>query len=100
MGSTGRVNIAGDGSGNAVWEIRVSEGFSPVTAWTWHIEGVGPIVMAYMHSYDVVFRGGSENKEDIEGRGRVTSGVVCNVRVQVEVENVAKECPEDMCEYG
>jgi hypothetical protein len=56
--------------------------------------------MAYMHSYDVVFRGGSENKEDIEGRGRVTSGVVCNVRVQVEVENVAKECPEDMCEYG
>jgi hypothetical protein len=53
-----------------------------------------------MHSYGIAFRGGSENKEDIEGRGRVTSGVVCNVRMQVEVEKVAKECPEEICEYG
>jgi hypothetical protein len=53
-----------------------------------------------MHSYGVAFRGGSENKEDIEGRGRVTSGVVCNVRMQVEVEKVAKECPGEVCEFG
>lgn len=93
MGSTGSMNAVGDDSGNVVWEIRESEGVSPLTAWMWHIEGVGLAVTAYIHSYGVAPRGGSENRDDIEGRGRVSSGTVCNVRVQVAVEKVARARP-------
>jgi hypothetical protein len=46
-----------------------------------------------MHSYGAELRGGSENREDIEGRGRVSSGEVRNVRMQVVAENVARVRP-------
>lgn len=42
---------------------------------------------------------GSENKEDIGGSDRVSSGVVCNVRRQVAFEKVAKERPEKVYKY-
>ena len=32
IGSTGRMNAAGDGRGNVVWDIRESEGVLPLTA--------------------------------------------------------------------
>jgi len=52
-----------------------------------------------MHSYDAALRGGSENRDSIEGRGRTSSDVVCNVRMQVEAENVARDCPGKLCEF-
>jgi hypothetical protein len=61
------------------------------------MEGIGLVVTAYMHSYDVALRGGSENRDDIGGRGRVSFGVVCNVRMQVAVEKVARDRPAKLC---
>lgn len=34
IGSTGRMNAAGDKSGNAVLDIREREGVTPLAAWT------------------------------------------------------------------
>jgi len=60
------------------------------------MEGIGPVVTAYMHSYDAGLRGGSENSDDIGGRGRVSFGVACNVRMQVAIEKVARDRPVNL----
>jgi hypothetical protein len=39
------------------------------------MEGIEPVVIAYMHSYGAGLRGGSENRDDIGGRVRMSSGV-------------------------
>src|SRR5258708_32778276 len=45
IGSTGRMNAAGGDRGNAVWDIKESEGGCPLTAWMLHIEGVGVVLI-------------------------------------------------------
>jgi hypothetical protein len=50
-------------------------------------------VIAYMHSYGAGLPGGSENRDDIGGRVRESSGVACNVRTRVAVEKVARDRP-------
>jgi len=57
------------------------------------MEGIGLVVIAYMHSYGAAPLGGRENRDDIGGRVRVSSGVACNVRTQVAVEKVARDRP-------
>lgn len=57
------------------------------------MEGIGPVVMAYMHSYGAGLAGGSENRDDIGGRGMVNSGMAFNVRTPVAFEKVARDRP-------
>jgi len=57
------------------------------------MEGIGPVVIAYMHSYGAALPGGSENRDDIGGRARESPGVECNVRTPVAVEKVARDRP-------
>jgi hypothetical protein len=57
------------------------------------MEGIGLVVIAYMHSYGAGLPGGSENRDDIGGRVRESSGVACNVRTRVAVEKVARDRP-------
>ncbi len=57
------------------------------------MEGIGPVVIAYMHSYGAELRGGSENKDDMGGSGRMSSGVACSVRTPIAVEKVAIDRP-------
>jgi hypothetical protein len=62
------------------------------------MEGIGSVVTAYMHSYGAALRGGSENRDDIGGRGRLSFGMACNVRMQLAAEKVAKDCPDKLCQ--
>lgn len=87
------MNAGGDDKGNVVWDIKEIEGVPPLTACMWHMEGTGPVVIPYIHSYGAELRGGSENSDDIGGRGRMSSGVACNVRTPVAVEKVARDRP-------
>jgi hypothetical protein len=57
------------------------------------MEGIGPVVIAYMHSYGAGLPGGSENRDDMGGRVMVNSGVAFNVRRPVAVEKVARDRP-------
>ena len=61
------------------------------------MEGIRLVVMAYMHSYGAALPGGSENREDIGGRGRTSFGVACNVKMQVSDEKVARDRPAKLC---